>query len=125
MKKFLLFFAVFGLLSLTNATAQKTCTAAKSAKNEKVCTKTAAAKLASMDASIEKRVCEKSGSVSYVRKNVCSASGNVSFKNVEYCSKSGQFVNISPSKAVSAKKTKEQKQAKPNWLKTKNNRVNL
>ncbi len=100
MKKFILFFAVACLVSVTTANAQKTCSMAKKAGNEKVCTKTAAAKLASLDTSIEKRVCEKSGSVSYVKKNVCAVSGTVSFQDVEYCSKSAKFVNVSPSKGA-------------------------
>lgn len=99
MKKFFLLFALLGFVSVSTVSAQKkTCTAAKAVKGEKVCTKTAAAKLASLEADIEKRVCEKSGSVSYVRKSVCSASGKVSFQDVEFCSKSSKFVNVSPSK---------------------------
>ncbi len=102
MKKFLLFFALLGFVSVSTVSAQKSCTAKKMA-GEKVCTKSAAAKLASIDNSIESRVCEKSGSVSYVRKDVCSASGKVSFQDVEFCSKSGKFVNLSPSKGMTKK----------------------
>ena len=96
MKKLFLLMAFVGACCFTME-AQKSCSKATAAKGEKVCAVTAAAKAAILDTSIEKRVCSKSGSVSYVRKNVCSASGKVSFTDVEYCTKSSKFVNMSPS----------------------------
>ena len=57
----------------------------------------AAAKLASLDESIESRTCEKSGSVSYVRKVVDNQTGSVSYTDVQYDSELGKFVNVSPS----------------------------
>jgi len=59
----------------------------------------AAAKLASLDASIETRTCEKSGMVSYVRKVVNQESGEVTYTDVRYDSELGTFVNVSPSEA--------------------------
>ena len=59
----------------------------------------AAAKLASLDASIETRTCAKSGSVSYVRKVTNLETGDVSYADVAYDSDLGQFVNVSPSAA--------------------------
>jgi hypothetical protein len=56
----------------------------------------AAAKLASLDETIESRTCEKSGSVSYVRKVVNNDSGDVTFADVEYDNEKGQFVNVAP-----------------------------
>lgn len=69
----------------------------------------AATVAASMDPSIDRRVCETSGKVSYYKKDVCEKSGKVSFSQVQYDAASGQFVNVSPSqvaeKAVCAGKT--------------------
>ncbi|MFT5801190.1 MAG: hypothetical protein ACI9VN_001399 [Patescibacteria group bacterium] len=102
MKKLFMFIAFLGLVNMAQAQCAKT--ASKSA----CCAKTmaTATKVASLDGSIEKKVCEKSGSVSFVKKSVCEKSGNVSFSNVEYCTKSNKFVNVSPSsmnaKAVNA-----------------------
>ena len=98
MKKFLLFFAFCGLVSLT-AQAQDCHGADKSATTsvEKAsCSSTAAAKAASLDESIESRTDAESGKVTYVRKDVCAASGKVSYTEVEYCTKSAKFVNVSP-----------------------------
>src|SRR5688572_13068508 len=58
----------------------------------------AAAKLASMDASIEKRTDPATGSTTYVRKETCSHSGTVSFVDVNYDATTNTFVNVSPSK---------------------------
>ena len=105
MKKVFLLFAFFGALCLTTVEAQKSCSKAMSAKNGKTCC-VVAAKAASLDNSIEKRVCSKSGTVSYVKKNVCSVSGKVSYADVEYCIKSSKFVNVSPSAAKTKTCTK-------------------
>lgn len=69
----------------------------------KVCSKTAAANAALTDESVEKRVCSKSGSVSYYQKAVCAKSGNVSFNEVEFCTASNKFVNVAPGAAGEAK----------------------
>ena len=103
MKKLFFFLAFFGVLALVDVNAQQ-CSSMKSVSANKqscaaTCAKTAAAKAASMDVNIEKRVHPVSQQVSYVRKSVCPASGNVSYDNVEYCTKSKQFINVSPTKA--------------------------
>ena len=104
MKKIFMLFAFFGLVSFA-ATAQKACTKSASAKSS-CCAKTAAAaaKLASLDNSIESRTCATSGKVSYVKKSVCAQSGKVSYTDVEYCTKSKKFVNVSPTKKASCTK---------------------
>lgn len=66
----------------------------------------AAAKLASMDASIETRTCPQTGKVSYMKKNVSAENGKATFTEVEYCSKSGKFVNVSPSEKAACTKSK-------------------
>jgi hypothetical protein len=108
MKKVTLFFTLFIGLGLTSLQAQS------SAKTASACCKKsasvtcadkahadgsadAAAKLASLDKSIEAHTCEKSGTVNYVRKEKDPATGNVIFTSLEYNSESGQFVNVSPS----------------------------
>ena len=63
---------------------------------KKSCAKSCAAKLASNDASIEKKVCEKSGKVSYMRKATCAKSGKTSMTPVMYDATSKKFVNVSP-----------------------------
>lgn len=55
------------------------------------------AKAASLDETIERRVCETSGKVSYYRKDVCQKSGKVSYEPVNYDPETSQFVNASPS----------------------------
>lgn len=60
----------------------------------------AAAKLASMDASIETRTDPATGNVSYVRKETCSHSGSVSYVDVSYDATTNTFVNVSPSKTM-------------------------
>jgi len=97
MKKLFMFIAFLGLVNMAQAQCTKS---AKTASKSACCAKTmaTATKVASMDDSIEKKVCEKSGSVSFVKKSVCEKSGNVSYSNVEYCTKSNKFVNVSPSK---------------------------
>lgn len=60
----------------------------------------AAAKLASMDASIETRTDPATGNVSYVRKETCSHSGSVSYVDVSYDASTNTFVNVSPAKAM-------------------------
>ena len=103
MKKLFMLVAFLGLVNFA-AEAQCTKSAKTAGAKTACCAKTAAAavKAASLDESIEKKVCEKSGSVSYVKKSVCEKSGTVSYSNVEYCSKSQKFVNVSPSEVQSA-----------------------
>lgn len=112
MKRITLFFTLLAGLSLTSLQAQ-TCSKATSAcckKSASVATADkahcagtadAAAKLASLDESIETRKCEKSGHVSYVRKETNSETGAVVFTSVEYNGELGKFVNVSPSEGKS------------------------
>lgn len=98
MKKLFLLFALVSFAALGTVEAQ--CHGKKSATATEVNTNDeAAAKLASMDETIERRVCEKSGNVSYWQKSVCEKSGNVSFSQVSYDTAEGTFVNVSPSEA--------------------------
>ena len=104
MKRFTLFLALLVGVGMGSVQAQKCSKAqkaacAKSASVSKVNdgSADAAAKLASLDDTIESRTCEKSGSVSYVRKVVDNETGTVSFKDVQYDSELGKFVNVSPS----------------------------
>lgn len=112
MKKFLVLFAMVafvGTIASAQAPAKCTkskaaCTASKtSAKTVSTdaealptCSVAAAAKLASLDESIQSKTCSASGTVSYYKKNVCSTSGKVSLKEVKYCSTSQAFVNVAP-----------------------------
>ncbi len=100
MKNLLVLLTLFTFASLSlNAQDAKMVT-------EKVSTVAVADHAAEMDAAVEKRVCAKSGKVSFVKKSVCAKSGKVSYKDVEYCSKSKAFVNVSPSAAKAASCTK-------------------
>lgn len=111
MKRITLFFVLLAGLGLTSVQAQ-TCSKSASAKSAGCCKKSAsvatadkahcagtadaAAKLASLDASIETRTCEKSGTVSYVRKETNPETGAVVFTSVQYDSALGKFVNCAP-----------------------------
>ena len=108
MKKLIMLFACLGVFALT-AQAQK---CSKPCTKSKVCAKKGKttvdagaisiddaqiAKLASLDETIERRQCAKSGTVSYFQKNTCAVSGKVSFQEVTYDAKTAKFVNVSPS----------------------------
>ena len=54
-------------------------------------------KAAAADENIEKKVCQKSGKVSYVRKDVCEKSGKVSYTNVTYDATAAKFVSLEAS----------------------------
>jgi hypothetical protein len=108
MKRITLFFALLVGLGLTSLSAQ---TCAKSASScAKKCgsvakadgSADAAAKLASLDATIETRTCEKTGGTCYVRKETDAKTGAVVFTSVEYNSDLGKFVNVSPTEAKAA-----------------------
>jgi len=103
MKRITLFFALVMGLGLTSLQAQN-CTKTASAcckKSASVAQKDgsadAAAKLASLDKSIETRTCDKSGMVEYFRKEVNAETGEVVLTSLEYNSELGKFVNVSPS----------------------------
>ncbi|MCP3932637.1 MAG: hypothetical protein GY705_26505 [Bacteroidetes bacterium] len=102
MKKILLLFAFVGVFGLVQATAQTCCskkakTTSTTCKDSNADVMKAAVKLASLDESIEKKVCDESGKVSFVKKDVCSVSGKVSYTDVEYNAAAKKFVNVSPS----------------------------
>ena len=102
MKKLFLFLAFFGCIAFS-ANAQKSCCASKTA--AKSCSKTtaadseAAAKFASLDKSIETKVCSTSGKVSYVKNYVCSESGKMTSTPVEFDAATQKFVTVSPQNA--------------------------
>ncbi len=110
MKKIFLLFLFVGIAGLT-AQAQS-CHSSKKAAEKAQATAVsqdqsaevlaAAEKAAAADENIEKRVCEKSGKVSFVRKSVCEKSGTVSYKPVIYNAEKGAFVDA-PQKSCSAK----------------------
>lgn len=106
---FVLAFALFGTAGLMaqetakkacNKTAASSCCAKKSAStastdmNAKVLS--AAESLADADASITKRVCAESGSVSFYKEEKCETSGKISYKQVTFDAEQNQFVNVSP-----------------------------
>ena len=100
MKKLTLLFAFALALGISGTYAQscaKTCTkkAEKQASSIDAETAEAAAKLASLDESIDQKVCPVSGKVSYVR-TVKNDEGATSFVDVEYDAAKSQFVNVSP-----------------------------
>lgn len=115
MKRITLFFALLVGLGLTSLHAQ-TCSKSASACSKKGASMTAsekahcagsadaAAKLASLDASIETRTDEKTGAVSYVRKEVNPETGAATFTSIEYNSELGKFVNVSPSQGKACSK---------------------
>lgn len=66
----------------------------------KKCSKSCAAKAAKAamtDETIEKKVCEKSGKVSYQRKDVCEKTGKISYTAVQYDEAQAKFVDIDES----------------------------
>ncbi|MEZ4911680.1 MAG: hypothetical protein R2774_12575 [Saprospiraceae bacterium] len=94
---FLLSFVLLGAMTANaqcSKSASKACCASKKSTSTSATTSTDATSVASyvMEAdkaaegnvNIEKRVCEKSGSVSYFEKSVCPDSGNVSWNEVKY-----------------------------------------
>lgn len=85
----------------TSACCKKSASVATADKSHCDGSADAAAKLASLDESIETRTCEKSGSVSYVRKEINPETGAAVFTSVEYNSELGKFVNVSPTEGKS------------------------
>lgn len=107
MKKFLFVFALLGFTSFALQAQNCGSKEAKSASNSKMdacCSSSAAAKAASLDDSIEKRVDEKTGQVSYVRRTVEASTGKAVFVPVEYNAEAKQFVNQSPDKKTECSK---------------------
>lgn len=78
-----------------------------------------AAKAASMDDTIEERVCEKSGKVSYHQKSVCEKSGKVSYSEVQFDEASAQFVSIDETEVKASSATKKACSSKKGCCKSK------
>ncbi len=109
MKKLFLLLAFSGAVGFAanaQCSGSKSASAAASVETPDAHGAAAAAKLASMDASIETRTCPHTGKVSYMKKNVSAENGKATFTEVEYCSKSGKFVNVSPSEKAACSKSK-------------------
>lgn len=109
MKKLFLLLAFSGAVGFAanaQCSGSKSASAAASVETPDAHGTAAAAKLASMDASIETRTCPHTGKVSYMKKNVSAENGKATFTEVEYCSKSGKFVNVSPSEKAACSKSK-------------------
>lgn len=103
-----LFVGVGQLTAQENQSPVATSEVAKTSCSKK-CSKACAAKAAqaaSMDESIEKKVCNETGMVSYQRKSVCEHSGKVSYTQVAYDEATATFVDIDETavKASSAEK---------------------
>lgn len=114
-----LFFLSAGVMSAQDAPVKKACASKKSC--AKVCTKgkasasvdaetkvasalSAADAVAAEDESIQKKVCDLSGSISYFRKSVCEKSGSVKMTEVQFDEVQNAFVNVSPMDAAAADK---------------------
>ena len=115
MKKLFFFVAFFGLVAF-NVNAQSCNKSAKTAKTVSAdelpsCCVAAAAKLASMDDTIESKKCSTSGKVAYYKKSTCPASGKVTSTEVTYDKTAKKFVNVSPSKKAAAAGGKNVKKA--------------
>lgn len=84
------------------AKAGVTCIIMEEGSETSVASAMAAADLAATnDEHIEKRVCSKSGSISFFKSSTCAKSGKVSKDEVLYDVKSSSFVNVSPSDMIS------------------------
>lgn len=101
MKKGIFLLSFFFVLGIAAANAQS-CHESASAGASKACCTSKAAKAATSDASIEKRMADD-GTVSYVRKE-SDAQGNVKFVSVQYDEVSNTFINVAP-KSISAENT--------------------
>ena len=96
MKKVLFSLFLFSVMAV-GVQAQKSASVATTGGSD------AAAKLASMDSSIETKTCPVTGTVSYVRKETCAGSGTVSYVDVNYDAATNTFVNVSPMKMEGGK----------------------
>jgi len=103
MKKGIFLLSFLFVLGIAAANAQSCAGASASAPKSCCMSKSAAAKAAAGDASIEKRMTED-GAVSYVRKE-SDAQGNVKFVSVQYDEATSTFVNVAPKGAVAEGQT--------------------
>ncbi|MDX1683655.1 MAG: hypothetical protein R3275_00380 [Saprospiraceae bacterium] len=82
----------------------------KKASCAKKCSKTCAAKAAkaaSLDEMIEKRIADNSGKVTYHKKSICGNTGKISYTEVVYDEASAQFVDIDESEVKASTVTKK------------------
>jgi len=108
MKKLLLLSAVMLLTAMSGLYAQS-CSGSKAAcckKGEKTAmvdskSAEAAAQLASQDATIEKRVCEETGKVTYLRKVEAEGNAEPKLVQVSYNAESGQFEDVASAETKS------------------------
>ncbi len=91
MKQIFLLLAFFTMVALVDVNAQ--------------CSKSAAARTASLTSNIVEKQDPSTGEVTYLKKKVCEASGAVSYTAVEFCSKTGQFVNAASTTKASCSKS--------------------
>lgn len=90
-------------------TCAKTCTKSKASASVDSETKVASALsaadiVADQDESIQKKVCDITGSVAYFQKSVCEKSGSVKMTEVTFDETANAFVNVSPRDVMSAEK---------------------
>lgn len=106
MKKLILLIGI-GCFALAGSGIAQTCSHGSKTVEAKSCVKPseAALKAASLDASIETKVCEKSGSVCFLKKTT-DAQGNVSKSEVKYDEATAQFVSIPENEATAGSEGK-------------------
>lgn len=105
MRRYLLLFAVVCFAGLGTANAQctkskKAACAKKSVQATSNDVETFAMNAALEDETVDRKVCAKSGKVSYHQSSTCAKSGAVSVNEVKWCTNSNKFVNMSPSAAT-------------------------
>lgn len=105
MKNLLLLVALVSFVAAGSAIAQDCGSHGKSHSTSMVHSDDdAAMKAAASDPSIERKVDEKSGKITYWKKETSADAMTVSLQEVEYCTKSAKFVNVSPSEKASCSK---------------------
>lgn len=99
MRRFLLLFALMGFVAIgtTNAQKKECKYSKKSVEASAVDTDAFAAEAALLDEAVERKVCGKSGKVSYYQSSTCAKSGATKVSEVQWCTNSNKFVNMSPS----------------------------
>lgn len=112
MKKLTFLLAMMGMFAITSVQAQsKKCCSSKKGAAAEACAKESktkvasasmdydmhAAKMASMDETVERKVCAETGAVSYMKSETSEKTGEVSSVAVNFDPELGQFVNVSPS----------------------------
>jgi len=102
------------------AKAGVTCIIMEDGAKTDVASALAAAELAAEGSEhIEKKVCSKSGSISFFKSSTCAKSGKVSKEEVLYDVKSASFVNVSPKDMISDNEAKIIRTSKESGTKAK------